>query len=787
MAKRKNTRKSTSAFPPLKLVPKPERSVSIARSWFELGILTVPVKHKSKKPRGGKDWQKLRVTNETIPQFFKSGDNVGGLWGEPSDWIVDIDLDWDETVELAPYFLPETFSYGRKSRPNSHYLFRCHGITTAKKHLRRDSKILDPDDKNDKGMIVEIRSTGSQSVLPPSFHDEDHERYEINHDVDFTEIGRNDLETRVNELAAAALFVRCYPGHGSQHDYIHTVTGSLLWSGQPPEKVRKFMKILLTVIGDFDKEKVDRNRSVENTIEHFEKDDKIKGWPSLSEWIDGTEIQLLKKWLTKKAVIDEENYSDLESLDTKLLPVEEFDLSMLPDPFKSWIADIAYRMDDAPVDYAAATLMVALGNLLGSTTVIRPKKHDNWEVVPNLWGAIVGRPATKKTPLMNEVLAPLRSMEAEASKDYCTAMDQHPVLLKLNKLQQKEAENQASKKIRSGNHADAEALLIDADQDEPQVPPRVRYITNDATTEKSGEILHDNPEGILQYRDELSGWLAGLRCDNRAQDRAFYLEAWNGNTRFTYDRISRGTIEIENLTIGVFGGIQPGKLQPLLAAQNEGLGDDGLMERLQMLVYPDLSPVKPVDQVPDAKACKEAYEVFESFQEIRKNGVQKPFHFDDQAQDLFDSWYYKLITKARAETNPHLESHLAKYASLMPSIALITHIAEGDPETPVSYDAAHKATQWCDYLESHARRIYGLEDDPKYGARMLAKRLGSLPNPFQTKDFIHNGWSGLTNAAEINRALTVLCEHGYLIAKTEETRTKPKTLYHINPKVLEKG
>ena len=56
------------------------------------------------------------------------------------------------------------------------------------------------------------------------------------------------------------------------------------------------------------------------------------------------------------------------------------------------------------------------------------------------------------------------------------------------------------------------------------------------------------------------GWFRSLDRDGREGDRAFYLEAWNGNKGFTYDRIERGTMDIAALCISIFGAITPGPL-----------------------------------------------------------------------------------------------------------------------------------------------------------------------------------------------------------------------------------
>lgn len=117
-----------------------------------------------------------------------------------------------------------------------------------------------------------------------------------------------------------------------------------------------------------------------------------------------------------------------------------------------------------------------------------------------------------------------------------------------------------------------------------------RYIINDSTIEKIVELLAENPNGLLLYRDELMGLIRSFDRDGRQQDRQFFLEAWNGSGSFTGDRIVRGTTHVEDLTVSILGGIQPA---PLAAYLNSAIAgnkyDDGFVQRFQLLVYPDLS------------------------------------------------------------------------------------------------------------------------------------------------------------------------------------------------------
>lgn len=264
-------------------------SARAAQSWLDLGILPVPLCPRSKKPkgeggrRGAKGWQKMRLTSNTLGEFFERGDNIGGLWGEPSGWVVDVDLDCPEAIAAADTLLPPTFIYGRRLSPASHYLYKCEGLATFKR-------------QSTTGMILEARSTGSQSVLPPSIHPEG-DRYEINHDVDFKTISRRELERRCNMVAAAAVLAQSYPESGSRHDFVHTVTGSLLWEGWTPDIVREFMTAFLDAADAKEDDRAQRERTVANTIEHFAQGDRIAGWKTLSQWLPHKDLENARLWL----------------------------------------------------------------------------------------------------------------------------------------------------------------------------------------------------------------------------------------------------------------------------------------------------------------------------------------------------------------------------------------------------------------------------------------------------------------------------------------------------------
>src|SRR5688572_29810337 len=102
-----------------------------ARQLIQRGRRVIPIPRGAKAP-ALKNWTDLRLTEADCEQHFKAPCNLGLILGEPSGWVVDVDLDTDEAVRAAPFFFPPTFTYGRDTRPRSHLLVICEGAKTQR-------------------------------------------------------------------------------------------------------------------------------------------------------------------------------------------------------------------------------------------------------------------------------------------------------------------------------------------------------------------------------------------------------------------------------------------------------------------------------------------------------------------------------------------------------------------------------------------------------------------------------------------------------------------------------
>lgn len=483
-------------------------------------------------------------------------------------------------------------------------------------------------------------------------------------------------------------------------------------------------------------------------------------------------------------------------LPNPLPKVAAFDAALLPEVLRPWVMDIANRMQ-CPPDYPAVAALVAISSLIGAKAVVQPKRQDTgWQVIPNLWGNIVGRPGAMKSPATGQVLAMIDRLEGNLREVWQSTYESWQTEAKLAKMTATAAEKKAAGLVSNGKLGDAKALLAECEVD-PE-PLQRRFIVNDATVEKLGEILVSHPWGVLSYRDELHGLLASLDKQGQEGSRSFYLQAFDGDKCYTFDRIGRGTIRLERVCLAMLGGIQPGRLQEYVrSAVSGGGGDDGLLQRFSLMVWPDQSKdFVNVDRWPDNQAKTEAWNVFERLSKLEPIGDQPlVWRFGDEAQVMFNNWRVQLETDLRTgDLHPALESHLAKFRKLVPALALIFALID-TPETNlvIGKHELLRAMAWAEYLRSHAERVYSAAVTPEStGAHTLLAKIkqGKLTEgiyrlaEFAPRQVAVKGWAGLNSSEAVRKACEFLCEYGWLRVASAEVNPlggRPSGTYEIHP------
>lgn len=521
-----------------------------------------------------------------------------------------------------------------------------------------------------------------------------------------------------------------------------------------------------------------------------------------------------------------------EAIGQHLPPVPPLDKDLIPAPLRGWVHDVAHRMQ-CPLDYCAVGALVALAGVVGASVGIRPKRKDDWLVVPNLWGGVIGPPSKKKTPALSEVLKALHRLEKSANDDtqHAKAGAADPETKIKRKLLTQEltaalkAEREAARsdaaaadyaavkgKRAPNNSRKTEpraAAVIKLEMAALDAPPsgnlQARFRTNDATIEALHDLLSENTRGMLVFRDELVGLLKGWEKQGHEQDRAFYLEAWNGHGSFPLDRIGRGHVVCDNMCVSILGGTQPDKVRGYLYQARQE--NDGLLQRFQLLVYPDTPPYAGmVDEYPDAAARDTAFALFETLAradfanlaETDPYGKIPHLRFADAAQTLFAGWYdhlqgYKVEAPDEA---PLMVEFLSKQPKTFAALALLFHlidradaIRQGHAPGPVSESAARRAAGWCTYLEFHARRIFALGQTlQSQAAGELARRIeaGALDgaDSFTARDIYRKQWHLLNDAEIVGDALNELVDAGWLLRDAQAAAWQQRgcVRYRVNAK-----
>lgn len=479
------------------------------------------------------------------------------------------------------------------------------------------------------------------------------------------------------------------------------------------------------------------------------------------------------------------NWPQPEPLQDAFPDVAQFELDLMPESFRPLVNDVAERMQ-VPMDFPAVAAIATLAGVTNRRALIQPKRNDDtWIVVPNLWGGIVAPPGMLKSPVITCMTQPARAIESEWRAAHKSQEQAYDAALELQEQEIKDWNLKCQAALKKGETRPAKP------QSSLTPPVLQRLTTSDGTFEAVHAVLSENPAGLFVIRDELTGWLRGLEKQGREQERAFYLECWNGDSSFTIDRIGRGSVDVPHACVSLFGGIQPARWRDYLAdALRGGPADDGLVQRFQLIVWPDMPHGwQYVDRKPDKDALEHAARVY---RQIATMDAANPLRlqFENEAQALFEQWLTDLERRIREDNlSPSMQAHLSKYRSLMPSLALLFALADGRTDcVPLSH--AKLACAWCAYLETHANRVYASQARPEHQAaialsRRLAKGWKREEGIFTVRDVYRNGWDMLDSPDAARGALLVLQECGWVREEISGDKNpgRPSETYRINPSI----
>lgn len=261
----------------------PSCGLIAAEEYLKKGWRPIPIPQGKKAPQV-KNWPHLRLRETDLETNFRNGGNIGVLLGEASGGLVDVDLDVPEALLVADALLPPTRRiHGRASKPRSHRWYICNQIPRPEKFSDIGGTCL-----------VEVRSTGQQTVVPPSTHPSG-EPLRWEHEGDPAIVDHIQLRSGVARVAAAALLARNWPSRGRRHEAALALHGVLLRAGWPEPETERFVHAV--ALAAQDEEWASRGANARTTAERLAQKGRTTGRPRLAEIVGEDVVNRISAWL----------------------------------------------------------------------------------------------------------------------------------------------------------------------------------------------------------------------------------------------------------------------------------------------------------------------------------------------------------------------------------------------------------------------------------------------------------------------------------------------------------
>ncbi|WP_422923674.1 DUF3987 domain-containing protein [Singulisphaera sp. PoT] len=388
-------------------------------------------------------------------------------------------------------------------------------------------------------------------------------------------------------------------------------------------------------------------------------------------------------------------------------PTVPFPLDVLPASLVALIKDGA-KTYPCPPDFIAAPALVAVGAAIGRSVLLQVK--SSWLQPANLWVAVVADSGTAKSHALEAALDPITVINKELYIEHL----EEKMKAEMEKANADTLKRLGKSSVKAGDKKTAAGKPIKMGE----APPARRISVRNVTFESLGPILQDNPRGLINVQDELSGLIAGMNQykGGSGNDRDNWLSLYNG-TPFDSDRKGQDRCYAPNPFMAIAGNVVPGKLS-LMADQFQGKEVvDGFVDRF-LYAFPE--PVKFEFHwrgLEDAnvKTWRTALKrLWNRGLAIDQHGFERPHvrKLSAAARKPYEKWIVEHMGETeRSDFNPRLRPAWSKFCGHLPKLILILHElhwACGKKEADVeTIDAAtvQRAIKVCEYFKAHFRKV----------------------------------------------------------------------------------
>jgi len=754
-----------------------------ARAYLARDWMSVPIPAGQKGPRLD-GWQNFRLKEEEVKDHFAQGSNIGLLLGKPSGGLVDVDIDHPAALRQSGQLPPTERVHGRGQKPNSHHWYKCAG------EIPETKRFQDPVTRE---TLIEFRSTGGQTVVPPSVYHVDgvEDRLVWVRHGEPAAIDGNTLLRRVANVAARALLAKHYPSEaGSRHDLALALSGFLLRGGMQETEAESLIETVCECAGDDEVE--DRIRTVTATAATLRAGQPATGRNRLTEYFDPRVISKVSEWLGLSESKDAPGWDAPIPFGEVRTP--EISADVLPGKF----AAFARALAEAAEVPESMTVMTTLGAISAAVTkkfVATPK--PGWFEPLNIYAMISLPPANNKSFVLREATAPIDrweferqvAMQAEVRTAQSTRRNEESTIASLRQraARSKSAE---SRQMLFKEVTDLEARLTPV-----PVPPKV-YL-NDVTPESLAAAIAEQGGKMAIISDEggITETLAGLYSSGRA-NYDIVLKGYDGGKV----RLKRKEREVDiRPYISLLLLVQPRVLRNM--AQQRAFEGRGLFERILYLIPASKLGHRTLDTKPVPVEVSRALELA-----MRKLldldiprdglGIEDPrlLSLSPEAKECWTE--FRRDIERGLDPNGRLNG-CAGWGGKIPGtcvrIAGLLHVAEhGQSNSVIGNASMKRAVTICHALVEHALAAFSMmqTDEATQDAEAIYQWiLGRGEARFGRTDCLRKFHGRFTNKKRYEAALEALRHHNIISemrSEADPATGRSRKYYEINPMLFDR-
>jgi hypothetical protein len=348
------------------------------------------------------------------------------------------------------------------------------------------------------------------------------------------------------------------------------------------------------------------------------------------------------------------------------------------------LADLIEKVADAmpahPEDILTALIPVVFSRLGAETEiVISPSSGYTQPAIGQ--SMVVKATGEKKTPIVNVAIKPLLDLEAQLHKQYKLAEEDYSRDLK--------EYNDSLKKRKKGEDI-AEELQ------EPQKPARKRFILSNCTIEALMRIHAENPDGLLQWKDEASSYITGrnkYRAKGAGDDLEIDLSLFSGGALVKDTVDESKAVFLEKSAVSRTGATQTERLKDLMKDHSDVTGE------FARWLFCALPPKKDYINLFDDSDYGQRLRIYlKDFYQLLSNLPRQQYFLDSAAKAVFQECQHKLVNTRDSEPQLGLKAAYPKFESYLARLSLWIHVANsalaGEAKPSQMIDALAVSVAW---------------------------------------------------------------------------------------------